>query len=73
MLCSIFSYVLKKKKKKKKISSSSLQKQECIEILKYFLNNEGVGERKEVGGQSEGKSAVPGLVILYNPEQRCFF
>lgn len=32
-----------------------------------------VGERKEVGGQSEGKSAVPGPVILYNPEQRCFF
>ena len=34
--------------------------QECIEILKYFLNNEGVREREEVGGQSEGKSAVPG-------------
>lgn len=27
------------------------------------------GERKEVGGQSEGKSAVPGPVIAYNPEQ----
>lgn len=32
----------------KKKSSLSLQKQECIEILKYCLNSEGVGERKEV-------------------------
>ena len=42
--------------------------QECIEILKCFLNNEGVKEREEVGGQSEGKSAVPGPAV-YNPEQ----
>ena len=70
-MCSMFSYVLKKKKKK--ISSLSPQKQECIEILKYFLNNEGVGERKKVGRQSKEKSAVPGPVILYNPEHRCFF